>query len=707
MKRLLIVTALAVLVSSCGKEADLCSYVNVFSGTDENGHCHPCACLPFGAIQCGPQTGNFAWEYCGGYQWRDTVIQGFSQTRINGTGSSELGDLLIMPFCGDAVREDYSSAFNKMTEEGEPGYYRCFLTDYDIEAELSCTPRVAIHRYSPNQEPVKLMVDLQSAQCESENGMHMRIVDCDVDFSQVCHIKGYTHSKAWNDRTIYYDIEFNRPYTVTAVLPLRDKREKIARRVLDFGDSMEPLIVKASISVESVDAASNNIRAELPGWDFNKVRTQAYANWNDHLNRIEAKGDDWDLRVFYTSMYHLMIHPCNIGDFGQKPFYSTLSLWDTYRAAHPLMTIITPEIVADVANSMLSYYDGQGFLPMWTVSGTDNYGMIGNHSIPVIADAYLKGFKGIEAEALYQAMKKTVTVNHIKCDWEAYDSCGYFPYDVTTVESVSRTLECCYDDWCIAQMAKALGHYGDTAFFLKRSRYWKNLLDPGYKLMRARDSRGNWEEPFDPLLVGHWKTGGAFTEANSWQYTFHVQHDPQGLMEAMGGREAFVGKLDSLFNMKTELHGDLAVDVTGMRGQYAHGNEPSHHVIYLYSLAGEQNKAADLIREVWTEQYNDGPAGLSGNDDCGQMSAWYIFSSLGFYPVNPCGGEYVLGAPQLPEMTIHLGNGNTFKVTAEGLTEGKRHVAAVILNGKVLNGCTIRHEDIMKGGNLRFKMCER
>jgi len=695
----------ALIICSCSGP-DYTAYVNPFSGTDGNGHCHPCACLPFGAIQCGPQTGNYGWDYCGGYQWRDSVIQGFSQNRINGTGSSELGDLLIMPFCGENIRDDYCSSFSKESELAMPGYYCCSLEDCGILAELSCTPRVAIHRYTPSEAPVKLMVDLQSAQIGSEERMFKRVVDCAQDWSDPLHIKGYTHSRAWNDRTIYYDIEFNRPYAIAEVLPLRDPQEKVARRVLDFGESMDPLMVKVSISVGSIDGASGNISAELPGWDFETVKKAAHDVWNEHLGRIEAEGSEAELRTFYTCMYHLMMHPCDVSDCGGEPFYSTLSLWDTYRAAHPLMSIITPEIVPGVVNSMLEYYRRQGFLPMWTVSGTDNYGMIGNHSIPVIADAYLKGFSGLKAEELYEAMKSSVTIDHIKCDWSAYDSCGYFPFDVTKVESASRTLECCYDDWCIAQMGAALGHFEDTAFFMRRAGYWKNLFDGSTGLIRPRDSKGQWLEPFDPLLIGHWKTGGAFTEGNSWQYSWHVQHDPEGLMAAMGGREAFVQKLDSLFSLSSEtVSTGVSVDVSGMIGQYAHGNEPSHHVIYLYSLAGERDRAADLVREVWTSQYKDAPDGLSGNDDCGQMSAWYIFSALGFYPVNPCGGEYVLGAPQLPRMTIRLPEGKKFNVIAEGLSEENRHVASVTLNGRPLEENKIRHEDIVRGGVLRFRMC--
>ena len=703
MKRPAIILLL-LLAAACGR-VDYTQYVNVFSGTDGNGHCHPCATTPFGAIQAGPQTGNFGWDYCGGYQWRDTVIQGFSQNRISGTGSSELGDLLMQPFTGEAVRESYESAFDKAGETANPGYYSCTLKDFGIKAEVSCTPRVAIHRYtSLSGEPVKLLLDLQSAQIGSERRMFDRVVDCAQDWSNPDRVTGWTRSHAWNDRIIYYDIEFSRPYTVAAVLPKRDASERIHRTVLDFGPSVEPLTVKASISVESVEGACGNIASELPGWDFDSVRKSASDSWNDHLGRIDVKADDAHKRIFYTAMYHLMIHPSNIADASQPDFYSTLSLWDTFRAAHPLFTIIAPEIVPGVVSSFLRYDRDQGFLPMWTLGGTDNHGMIGNHSVPVIVDAFLKGFDIGDPEQYWQAIRRSLTVDHIKYDWGAYDRCGYFPYDVTLVESVSRTLECGFDDWCAAQMAKALGHDEDAEFFLRRSNYWRNVFDPELKLMRARDSQGNWDTPFEPFRVGHWKTGGAFTEGNSWQYTWHVLQDPEGLMEAMGGREAFVTKLDSLFTLSGDLGSGETVDVSGLIGQYAHGNEPSHHVIYLYSLAGERDKAADLIHQVWESQYKDGPDGLSGNDDCGQMSAWYIFSALGFYPVNPCGGTYVIGAPQLPKMKVSLPGGRTLEIIARGLSDECRHVASVSLNGKALEGNTISYSQILEGGKLVFEM---
>jgi len=685
MKKSIAIIAMVLFISACGK--NYCSYVNLFAGSDGNGHCHPCACLPFGAIQVGPQTGNCTWDYCGGYQWRDTVIQGFSQNRIDGTGSSELGDLLIMPFTGDALKQDYSSKFNKSTEKAEPGYYRCHLDDFGITAETTCSPHVSLLRFTPDnpEECVRMLVDLQSAQIDSERMLRCRVLDGNADWGNdtgSTHIKGYTHSKAWNDRVIYYDMEFSRPFTIEANLPLRDSSEFYPRKVLNFGASKEPLMVKACISISSIEGASRTMADDLPGWNFESIRKNATKVWNERLGTIDITADEQTKRVFYTCMYHLMMHPNNIADSGEEAFYSNMSLWDTFRAAHPLFTIIAPDVAQGVVASFPRYYDKQGFLPMWTVSGTDNFGMIGNHSIPIIVDAYLKGLTGFDPELLYQQIKSTLTVSHIKCDWEAYDRCGYFPYDVTKVESASRTLECCYDDYCAAKMARALGHDEDAEFFEKRAGYWKNLMDPDYKLIRSRDSEGGWDTPFDPLLVGHHSSGGAFTEGNSWQYSWHVLHDADGLAEAMGGREAFLAKLDSLFTMPSELHSTgPTVDVSGLIGQYAHGNEPSHHVIYLYALNCEKEKAANLIRKVCTEQYIDAPDGLSGNDDCGQMSAWYIFSTLGFYPVNPCGGDYVVVEPLVEKACINLPGGGHFDISPETLKEKN-----ILLHSDIVKG---------------------
>lgn len=465
------------------------------------------------------------------------------------------------------------------------------------------------------------------------------------------------------------------------------------------------------------------LKKENSGWDFAKIKDEAYSTWNNLLSKVDVEGTNEQKTNFYTSLYHLYIQPNNIADIDGKyrgvddkvytspsgAYYSTFSLWDTYRAAHPLYTILSPEKVDGFIQSMLSHYKAQGFLPIWTLCGKENYCMIGNHSIPVIADAFLKGFNGFDAEEAYRAVKMSSTQNHRNSDWTTYDKYGYYPFDIITVESVSRTLESAYDDYCIALMAKKLGKDEDYAYFMKRANYYKNLFDPGTKLMRGKDSKGHWRTPFNTFLLSHAGTaGGDYTEGNAWQYTWHVQHDVEGLIRVMGGKEAFATKLDSLFFLEsTAKNSGFVSDVTGLIGQYAHGNEPSHHVAYLYMYAGQPSKTQSLIREIFDRFYLPKPDGLCGNDDCGQMSAWYLFSAMGFYPVNPCGGEYIIGAPQTDQVTIHLPGQKQFVVKAKNLSEANKYVSSVELNGHIIKDFRIKHSDIMKGGELVFVMTDK
>ena len=423
---------------------------------------------------------------------------------------------------------------------------------------------------------------------------------------------------------------------------------------------------------------------------------------------------------FYTSMYHLFTQPNNIADIDGKyrgaddkvytsptgVYYSTFSLWDTYRAAHPLYTILAPEKVDGMVQTMIDHYKVQGALPIWSLWGRENYCMIGNHAIPVIVDAYLKGFKGFNTEDAYKAIKGSSMVSHRNSDWEVYNKYGYYPYDITAVESVSRTLESCYDDYCVAQMAKALGRIDDYEYFNTRAGFYKNLLDPQTNLMRGKDSKGNWRTPFNPFLLSHAATsGGDYTEGNAWQYTWHVQHDVQGLIDLIGGKKNFVEKIDSLFFLDERIEGEGFVsDVTGLIGQYAHGNEPSHHIAYLYSYADRKDKTQAIIREIFDRFYLPKPDGLCGNDDCGQMSAWYLFSAMGFYPVNPIGGEYILGAPQIGEVILKLPNNKTFTIKAEGISKENKYVKSVMLNETPIEGISIHHNDIIRGGTLVFTM---
>jgi predicted alpha-1,2-mannosidase len=614
----------------------------------------------------------------------------------------------MFPYAGDIREDKFQSRYEKESQSACPGFYTVRLSDFDVLAKMTATEHTAFHSYTFNKESIPhLMIDFQNGITFSESQFHNHVIDAVQNFESPTRISGSCRTKVWIDRTYYYVIEFNAPITGKRKLESRDSAEVAPRYVFDFDlKKGKKLMVKISLSATSIENARMNMAKENPGWDFGEIRKTANKKWNDLLSRIEIGGTDEQKNIFYTSMYHLFIHPNNIADADEKPFYSTLSLWDTYRAAHPLYTILTPEKVDGFVNSLLMQFDKQGFLPIWALWGGETYCMIGNHAVPVIVDAYLKGFRGFDAEKAYQAVKTSLTSSHLNSDWETYDKYGYYPFDSVKVESVSRTLESCYDDYCAAQFAKALGKDEDYKFFMKRAGYYRNLFDPATKLMRPKDSKGDWRVPFNSLQLSHASSsGGDYTEGNAWQYTWHVQHDIQGLIELMGGPDYFISKLDTLFNLESTISGTgFLSDVTGLIGQYAHGNEPSHHVAYLFSLAGKKWRTEELINKIVTTQYNDRVDGLCGNDDCGQMSAWYIFSAIGFYPVNPCGGEFVLGAPQIPFAQINLPGSKTFTVTAENYSKDNIYVKSVELNGKKLDRLTISYSDIINGGSLVFRM---
>lgn len=713
IKPILVVLVMSLIVCSAIAEQkknseDFTQYANPFVGAAEFGHCFPGACVPFGLIQAGPETGNGNWAYCSGYQSTDSSINGFSQTRLNGTGCPDLGDLLMLPFTGEPVRETYKSAFSKTQEQASPGYYSVVLSDFDVKAEMTATEHTAIHRYTfQGKEKPQLLIDFQSALVGSEKQLYDHVLDAKVNLENPTTVSGYTRTQVWLDRTYYYTIEFSKPYISKTLLPKQNEQEKAPRYV--FGFDLRPgemLLVKVALSSTGIEGAKKNLQAEAKNWDFENIRTAAKSKWNELLSRAQIEGSTEQKNIFYTSMYHLFIQPNNIADVSQPPFYSTLSLWDTYRAAHPLYTLLAPERVDGFVNSMLHQFDQQGFLPIWALWGKETYCMIGNHAVPVVVDAYLKGFRGFDAKKAFQAVKASLTKNHQNSEWEVYNKYGYYPFDLIKTESVSKTLESVFDDYCAAQFAKALNKTDDYNFFLNRSMFYKNLFDQQTKLMRGKDSKGQWRTPFNSFELSHASTsGGDYTEGNAWQYTWHIQHDIPGLIDLMGGADYFTAKLDSLFEMASKKEGSgFVMDVTGLIGQYAHGNEPSHHIAYLYTLAGKPWKTQKLIREICQTQYQDKINGLCGNDDCGQMSAWYIFTNLGFYPVNPCGGDFVLGAPQLPKATIKLPNGKSFAVEAVNFSKDNMYVQSVELNGKVYGKNIINYQDILSGGRLKFYM---
>lgn len=714
------------LTASCTQkvqQTDLLIYVNPFIGTAENGHTFPGACVPFGMIQASPQSGNGTWKYCSGYNYTDSTIQGFIQSCLNGTGVPDLGDILILPFSGNIPEDKYESKFCKQTEKASPGYYAVTLSDSDIHVELTATQRTAFHKYTFNKKDrARVYMDLINGLWDKPgNGPDPRIIrKGDVNMPDNQTITGHNIVKAWVERQVFYAIQFDKPYRIVEELPQQEN--KITKRyILEFdieqGESVQAKIALSTVSIEGVQAA---LKEENPSWNFDEVKNKARKQWNKILSRVQIEGTKEQKINFYTSLYHLFIQPNNIADTDGKyrgtndniytsvtgDYYATFSLWDTYRAAHPLYTILAPEKVDGMIQSMLEHHKAQGYLPIWSLWGKESHCMIGNHAIPVIVDAYLKGFTGFDAEEAYQAIKTSSTISHKNSDWETYERYGYYPFDITTVESVSRTLESAYDDYCVAQMALAMGKTEDYEYFTRRANYYKNLFDLETKLMRGKDSKGMWRNPFQTFLLSHaYTSGGDYTEGNAWQYTWHVQHDIEGLIELMGGKAYFVHKLDSLFFLDIEAENTGFVsDVTGLIGQYAHGNEPSHHVAYMYSYADRKDKTQELIREIFDRFYLPKPDGLCGNDDCGQMSAWYIFSAMGFYPVNPVDGEYVLGAPQIEKISLSLPGNKICTVEAKGLSKENKYVKSVEWNGKSITGLTISHQDLMDGGNLVFTM---
>lgn len=704
-------------------QTDYTQYVDPFIGAADNGHTFPGACRPFGMIQTSPVTGAVGWRYCSEYMYADSIIWGFTQTHLNGTGCMDLGDILVMPFTGERHRtwDAYRSSFSKTSENATPGYYTVTLDQAKVKAELTATTHAALHRYTYEQaDSASILIDLQHGPAWNEKQYHSQVNSCEVNWENDSTLTGHVNNKVWVDQDYYFVMQFSHPVIDHFELPMAET-EKGKRLVASFNiQPGEEVLMKVALSTTGVEGAKANMAAEVPGWDFEGIRTAAKADWNSYLSRIEVEGTDEEKTNFYTSFYHALIQPNEISDVDGRyrnaadsvvnatggKFYSTFSLWDTYRAAHPFYTLMVPERVDGFINSLVDQAEVQGYLPIWGLWGKENFCMVANHGVSVVAEAYAKGFRGFDAERAFNAIKQTQTVSHpLKSNWENYMKYGYFPTDLTEAESVSSTLESVYDDYAAADMAKRMGKTEDAEYFARRADFYKNLFDSSTQFMRPKKSDGTWKSPFNPSQIGHAESvGGDYTEGNAWQYTWHVQHDVPGLIALFGGEEPFLNKLDSLFTLKLET---TQADVTGLIGQYAHGNEPSHHVTYLYALAGRPERTQELIREIFDTQYSPKPNGLCGNDDCGQMSAWYMFSAMGFYPVNPVSGEYVFGAPQLPEFVLHLADGKTFTIKAEGLSEANKYVKSITLNGEPYTKNFISHADIVKGGTLVYQMTDK
>ena len=711
MKKILLIIMAAAVVTACNDSTGNGSiaYVDPFIGTAFTGHTFPGAAAPFGFIQAGPQTGNLDWRYCGGYNFEDKEIQGFTQNRISGTGCPDLGDILIMPFSGreddcraGAEERKFFSRYDKGDEIASPGYYRVKLEENDVDVEITCSEHTAMYRASFGGSR-KLFIDFQNGTVANQRGLDRRVNACEIGFEDDSTISGHISSTCWVKRDMYFVMQFDSPVLARESW-LAKPEHRAPKYLLDFGGSDKPLMVKIALSSRSIDGAKNNLLSEMPGWDFGKARRNVENLWKESLSILSVKGTEDQKISAFTALYHLLLQPNIISDCGEEPEYSTFSLWDTFRAAHPFYSLFIPEKNSVFVDSMLKHCDRQGFLPIWALWGIDNFCMIGNHAVPVVVEAALNGVPGIDAERVYASVRKSLTEDHYGSSWGIYDRYGYYPFDLIG-SSVAKTLESGYDDWCAAQLAAKLGKIEDYEFFIKRAGYFKNLYDSGTGFMRGKDSDGCWREPFSPFVLPRGgDCGNDYVEGNAWQYTWHCIQDIPALIDLIGGKEQFIAKLDSLYAAEAGVdETGFVLDVTGLIGQYAHGNEPSHHIAYLYGMAGRPDRTAEIVREIFDRFYLNKPDGLCGNDDCGQMSAWYLFSAMGFYPVNTVTGEFVLGAPQIPYIKLALPNGKTFTVLAENLSAENKYVGGVTLNGKPLDGIITR-DQILAGGILKFSM---
>lgn len=732
MKKALLIPVAALLWLACSstkvadQAVDYARYVDPFIGTDYHGHVFLGAHVPFGAVQVGPVNYVKGWDWCSGYHYSDSIVTGFSQLHLSGTGIGDLGDVLITPYTGElktspGTQKDplsgYASLYSHSDETAQAGYYAVTMKRYGILAELTASERVAMHQYTfPETEQAHIAINLvMGIGWDKPVNTFLKKVD---DETYV----GYRHSSGWAvDQRLYFAIKVSKPISK---LELFDKGLSVSGDsakgpavvgVLSFqAKKGEKVLLKVGISPVSESNALKNIEAEIHDWDFKKVAQNARNEWNKELGRIEVKSkNESDLRTFYTAMYHAFTHPVLFNDhngdymgadkkiYSGQGFnnYSVFSLWDTYRAAHPLYTIAQPHRVPDMINTMLNIYKQQGKLPIWHLMGNETDCMVGYSAIPVIADAYFKGFKGFDPELALEAMKASATRDDLGMKF--IKERGYIPADKEK-ESVSKAMEYAISDWCIAQLAKALGKNDDYEYYSKRAKAYEQYFDPKTQFVRAKLDNGKFREPFNPFHSIHeW---GDYTEGNAWQYTWLVPQDVEGLIKLFGGDEPFTKKLDSLFVVSGDMGEKASSDISGLIGQYAHGNEPSHHITYLYAYAGQQWKTAEKNRFIQRTLYTDKPDGLCGNEDCGQMSAWYIMSSMGFYPANPANGAYVFGSPLFSEVSVNLPEGKKFTLKANNNSEKNIYIQSVKLNGQNYTRSYITYKDIMNGGNLEFEM---
>ena len=688
-------------------------FVNTFIGTDGTGHTFPGPSMPFGMVQPGPDNNVEGWTHTSGYQYKDTVLLGFSQMRFSGTGIGEMGNIMLLPF--HAKKEKWKNSYFKDSEKASVGYYTLKKKD-EVKVELTCSERVAFHRYTYPDKNGKLLLDFQHGIQFLNDSL---VLESDIKIINKTTITGYCKTKAWVTKKYFFTIQFETPYSLIKELP-KEKRQNAPKYILDFVlPKNQTLQVKIALSTVSIEGSALNLKSEIPHWNFELVKQNAENVWNKYLSRIDIEADTKQKEIFYTSLYHLLLQPSNIADVDGKyrgaddkiaisptnEYYSTLSIWDVYRAAFPLLQIVAPEKINGIINSMLIHHKAAGFLPIWTAWGQDNYCMIGNHSIPMILSASNNGFNGFDKNEALKAMLETSTKSHINSDWELYNQYGYYPLDKLDNEAVSRTLESGYDDWCVAQMAFKMNDSSQANIFNKRANYYKNLFDVETNLFRGKDSKGNWRNPFDPLTAtSPMNNPGDYTEANAWQYFWTpAQYDIDGLKSLLGGNKSYTKKLNDFFTIESP-NPNKFLGQEAMIGQYAHGNEPSHHIVYLYAYSETPKIGQKTIHKIINEFHNNTPDGMIGNDDCGQMSAWYILSTLGFYPVNPANGEFVLGVPQVKKAVLHIKNNKTFTIDANNFSVENIFQENPTLNGTLLSKPTINYQDIMNGGALRFQM---
>lgn len=730
-KSLLFVPVLSLCLASCGSSQkgqemeDLTQFVDPRIGTGGHGHVFYGANVPYGFIQLGPTSIPQSWDWVSGYHVSDSTVIGFPHTHLSGTGIGDLHDINVMPVVGEVTysRGDASSYktglwsySNRSKEVVTPGYYRTHLSRYNVDVELTATKRVGFHKYTflGNESPA-IVFDMVNGGCwDKTTEAVIRVVNDST-------VSGYRYSKGWaDDQRVFFRAEFSRKFDNVEFIVNDSVKEgdmakgaQLFARVNFAAGNQEPVYMKVALSPISEEGAQLNMQTELSGWDFEKTIADAKAAWNKELNKVKVyTTDEASKKIFYTSLYHTLFAPsefCDVnGDYygADKQMhkdegfvnYTTFSLWDTYRAAQPLMTILHPEKMSDIINTMLHIHQQQGKLPVWHLMGCETNCMVGNPGVPVVADAILKDIKGFDTELAFKALKESSMLP--ERGMEHRIEYGFIPADKMT-EAIAYDMEYAIADWAVAQAAQKLGKQEDYEYFLKRSKSYKNYFDASTGFMRGKMLDGSWRTPFSPYASSHREDD--YCEGNAWQYTWLVPHDVEGLVECFGSKEVFVNKLDSLFLANGDMGEASSPDISGLIGQYAHGNEPSHHTVYLYTLVGQPWKTADRIKEILHTMYTDQPDGLSGNEDVGQMSAWYILSSFGFYQVEPAGGKFVFGYPNFDKVEIAVPAGK-FVIERENKGQQNNYIQGIVLNGTEYKKPWIEYADIMKGGELKFLM---